>query len=398
MSSVHLREPVAKGVAGGNSAEPIRLLYVRDTLIVCGPGKTILSSWRAIDRNKFELTIASTRPKTGLRNALLDTARRLGAHAIDLTIGRGIDLIAAWRLIRLVRQHRIDILQTHDAPTRRIGVLVAAVTGVLHFTSVHGWIFNDARGHAVRWFDARFIRWADIVITVSDRLRQEIEQAGVPASKITVLRNAVLLDDYVPGASASAREALGLRADHAVVAIVGRLSPEKGHDDFLKAARVIVDEIPDARFLIVGDGPLAGALKNRVTDLGLTSHVIFTGHRTDLSVIYAATDVLVLSSYTEGVPNVLLEAFAFGKPAVATTVGGVPEVMRDGVDGWLVRPGDCEGIAHRVLQLLKDSVCRQQMGASARLSVEDRFDFQKRMRALENMYVEALVRRAAKHS
>ena len=394
-SSVHLHAQVDNAVAA-SSAEPIRLLYVRDTLIVCGPGKTILSSWRAIDRSKFELTIASTRPKAGLNNALLDRARKLGAHAIDLTIGRGIDLIAAWRLIRMVRKYRIDILQTHDAPTRRIGVFVAAVTGVLHFTSVHGWIFNDARGHFVRWFDAKFVRWADVVITVSDRLRQDIEQAGVPASKITVLRNAILLEDYVPGVAASAREALGLQAHHPVMSIVGRLSLEKGHEVFLRAARLIVNEIPDARFLVVGEGPLVDTLKNMVAELDLTAHVIFTGHRSDLSVIYAATDVLVLSSFTEGIPNVLLEAFAYGKPAVATSVGGVPEVMRDGVDGWLVEPGDAEAIARRVLDLLKDPARRTQMGSAARLSIEQNYDFQKRMRVLEQMYVRALGRRAGK--
>ena len=151
------------------------MLYLRDTLTVCGPGKTILNTWRTIDRSRFHLTVVATRPARHHRNELLDGARRLGADTFELSIGRGLDLIAVWRLVRLIRARQIVILQTHDAQTRRIGTIAAALTGVYHVTSVHGWIFNNRKEKLAKWLDARLIGRADSVIAVSGRLSDELQ-------------------------------------------------------------------------------------------------------------------------------------------------------------------------------------------------------------------------------
>jgi glycosyltransferase involved in cell wall biosynthesis len=381
-------EPVTERPAhAAVDQQPARLLYLRDTLTVCGPGKTILNTWKTIDRNRYQLTIVATRPEPGGRNALIDAALAQHATAIPMPIGRGIDLIAVARVVRLLREHRIDVLQTHDAQTRRIGVIAAALTGVWHITSVHGWIFNDRKERAAKWLDARLIRQADAVIAVSDRLKQELEAAGVPPQRITVLRNAILLRDYaVAGTASSVRREFGIREDQPVISIVGRLSLEKGHETFLQAASTIAKSHPDLRCLIVGDGPLEHTLRQRVQELGLTAQVVFTGHRSQLADIYAATDVLVISSLTEGIPNVLLEAFAHGKPAVATSVGGVPEVLEDGRSGWLVSVGDHQAIARHVVRLLDAPELRAQMGATARATIEQQFSFENRTKALETLY------------
>lgn len=378
------------------SARPLKLLFVRDTLAICGPGKTILNTWRTIDRTKFQLTIAATRPPAGRRNLLLEAAERHKADVVPLPIGPGIDPIAVWRLVSLLRDRKIDILQTHDAQTRRIGVIAAALTGTQHVTSVHGWIFNARKERAAKWLDAKLIRRAHAVVVVSDRLRAELEAAGVPPDRITVLRNGILLDDYAQAAAAASfRRELGLLERHRVVAIVGRLSEEKGHEVFLQAARVVAERCPEARFLVVGDGPLEGALRTRTRELGLDSRVLFAGHRSNVAEVYAATDVLAISSFTEGIPNVLLEAFAFGKPAVATAVGGVPEVIQDGETGWLIPAGDHEALAAGLLALLLNDEARHRMGTAARAAVESRFSFLSRTRALEEFYVRARRQRPA---
>jgi glycosyltransferase involved in cell wall biosynthesis/protein-tyrosine-phosphatase len=369
------------------TAERTRLLYLRDTLMVCGPGKTILNTWRTIDRTRFELTIVATRPPEGERNPLLDAADQLGAPAIALSIGRGLDLVAVWRLTQLIRRHRIDVLQTHDSQTRRIGALAAFVTGTRHITSVHGWIFNDRKELLARWIDQRLIRLAESVITVSERLKQDLEKAGVPSGRITPLQNAILLDDYRGAAdSAALRQKLGIRVGQPTVSIIGRLSAEKGHAVFLEAARMVRLEVPDATFLIVGDGPLRESLEQQAVAMGLASSVLFTGHISDMAPVYALTDVLAISSFTEGIPNVLLEAFAYGKPAVATSVGGVPEVLEDGVTGRLVPPGDAKPLAEGLVTLLRDNALRDQMGLAAHARIRTRFNFEHRTRALETLY------------
>lgn len=380
-------ERVTEHPAHTRAVQPARLLYLRDTLIMCGPAKTMVNTWRTIDRSRFQLTLVSTRPAPGGRNAFLDAARAQHAETVEMPIGRGIDLVAVARLVRLIRKYRIDILQTHDLTTRRIGVIAAALAGVRHITSVHGWIFNDRKEQTAKWLDARVIRQADAVIVVSDRLRKELEAAGVPPAKITVLRNAILLSDYSSlGNAASVRQEFGLRDDQPVISIVGRLSPEKGHEVFLQAVSLIAKSHPAIRGLIVGDGPLECTLRQRVQELGLASHVVFTGHRSELADVYAATDILVISSLTEGIPNVLLEAFAYAKPAVATSVGGVPEVLEDGRTGWLVDVGDSHAIARHVVRLIEEPTLRMRMGAEAREVIEQRFSFETRTKALEQLY------------
>jgi glycosyltransferase involved in cell wall biosynthesis len=363
------------------------ILYVRDTLSVCGPGKTILNTWRTLDRVRFQLTIVATAPASGQHNELLDAAERLGATTVAMPIGRGLDLMAVWRLVRLIRRHRIDILQTHDAQTRRIGVIAAVLTGVHHVSSVHGWIFNDRKERIARWIDRHVLRMADAVIAVSDRLQQELDSAGVERQRLTLLRNAVMLQDYsAPGQASALRAEFAIPADAPVVSIVGRLSPEKGHEDFLESARLVLESVPTTRFLIVGDGPLREALSRRINELHLADHVAMVGHRSNIADVYALTDVLAITSHTEGIPNVLLEAFAYGKPAVATAVGGVPEVLEDGKVGYLVAPQRPVDFAQRLVGLLSDPDRRMRMGRLARELMEDRFNFEERTRALERLY------------
>jgi glycosyltransferase involved in cell wall biosynthesis/protein-tyrosine-phosphatase len=368
-------------------ARPIRLLYLRGTLILCGPGKTILNSWRLFDSRRFHVTIVSTQPGQGERNAFLDAAAALDAPYRELAIGRGVDLTAVWRLVRMIRQEHIDILQTHDSETRRIGVLAAAVAGIPHVTSVHGYICNDRKERIVRWIDHQVLRLIPHVITVSGRLRQDLIDAGVKPDRITVLQNAVMLSDYPsPGDGRALRAEYRIPEHAPVVSIVGRLSAEKGHEDFLTAAVAVLAVLPDTRFLIVGDGPLRDALQQRIDALQLGERVILTGRRSDLAELYGLTDVLAISSYTEGIPNVLLEAFAYGRPAVATAVGGVPEVLEDGRTGYLVPPGEPQHLASRLIALLQNADLRHEMGRAARCAVEERFSFVERTRALQRLY------------
>lgn len=370
-----------------------RLLYLRDTLTICGPGKTILNTWRTLDRARYHITIVATQPNPGARNELLEEARRLGATAHELRIGRGVDPVAVAGLVRLIRSERIDVLQTHDAQTRRLGVIAAALTGVRHISSVHGWIFNDRKERVARWVDRRLLRSSRAVIVVSNRLRAELVDAGVPADRITLLRNAIMLQDY-PQAESSAGTAVRRRFqipdDAPVVSVVGRLSPEKGHDDFLRAAQLVRRAVPTVRFLIVGDGPLRAQLDAQVAALDLGTNVTFTGHLRNPGEVYGATDVLALSSHTEGIPNVLLEAFAYGKPAVATSVGGVPEVLDEGTTGLLVPPRQPDALAEKLVRLLREPSLRAAMGRAARTAVERQFSFLERTRGLEQLYARLL--------
>src|SRR3954471_9164960 len=267
-SAADAMPPAPDAQSHGARAARVRLLYVRDTTIVCGPGKTIVNTWRTLDASRYALTIASTRPAAGQSNALLERARRFGAEVVPFDIGGGVDLAGARRLAALLRSGGYDILQTHDAQTRRLGALAARLAGLPPVTSVHGWIFNTRKERGARWLDLQLIRLADHVVAISDRLKREVVAAGTPENRVTVLRNAVLLDDYtLGGGGAALRRELGIPEGHAVLSIIGRLSLEKGHEVFLEAAHIIAAAHDRVTFLIVGDGPLRAQLEARVNAL-----------------------------------------------------------------------------------------------------------------------------------
>lgn len=161
-----------------------------------------------------------------------------------------------------------------------------------------------------------------------------------------------------------------------VVVGAGRFSPEKGFGVLVEAAHTICRENPTAGVVLFGEGPLRGELEARVAELGLTGRVVLPGFRTDLDSLISGADVVVLPSYTEGLPNVALEASAAGVPVVATAVGGTPEAIADTVNGFLVPPGDPPALAAKVCALLRDPELRSTFGEAGRARMRERFTFQ----------------------
>jgi glycosyltransferase involved in cell wall biosynthesis len=222
---------------------------------------------------------------------------------------------------------------------------------------------------------------------MSEAMRQQLVSSGISASKIVVLHNAILLDDYRGGYSgAGLRPEYGIREDEKVIAIIGRLSAEKGHDVFIDMASRICEKLHNVQFLIVGDGPMLAQCKRRVAELKLQDHVKFTGYRDDMNDIYASIDILAITSFTEGLPNVLLEAFAHAKPVVATSVGGIPEVVSHGESGFLVRAGDTDELVRHMMKLVEEPGLASQMGMNGRRTIHERFSFTSRTRELEKVY------------
>jgi glycosyltransferase involved in cell wall biosynthesis len=367
-------------------AGPIRVLYLRDTTFVCGPGKTILNTFRTADRAAVSITLAVP-CSTPHSNAFVTAARSIGLPVVDLPEAGRLDLGTTKRLARIIKDGQFDLVQSHDFRTRRLASLACISTGVPHVTSVHGWIANSRKQRVTRVIDKMLIRRARRIIAVSDRLVRDLIESGAPRERITLFPNAVLLDDYPPAMPADlARQELGLPASSRCIGIVGRLSREKRHDLFLEMAADLASSDPDVVFLVVGHGPLQADLQQVADRLKLGNRVVFLGHRSDMQRIYAALDVLVLCSDTEGMPNVVLEAFAYGRPVVATRVGGVPEVVSNSENGLIVPPGERGPLIAAVRSLMHNADLAARLGRQGRKTIEERFDFRRRTAALEALY------------
>jgi glycosyltransferase involved in cell wall biosynthesis len=193
--------------------------------------------------------------------------------------------------------------------------------------------------------------------------------------------------------TSAVRESFGIPREDFVVGNIAHIRPLKGHRYLLQAAKIVIEDCPNTTFLIVGrekTREAREALEAQATQLGIREKIIFTGFREDAIRILAACDLFVLSSLYEGLPVALLEAMALGKPPVVTAVGGIPEVVTDGVDGFLVQPKDYEGLANRIIALIRDGELRGQISGRAAKKIEEKFSLRDMIGRVEDIYNQVL--------
>jgi glycosyltransferase involved in cell wall biosynthesis len=276
----------------------------------------------------------------------------------------------------LSRQHA-DVLCCHGYKADICGALAARRVGVPVLAVAHGWTSASIKVRINEWLDKLFLRRMDRVVCVSQAQANRVRKTGVPPYRIVTIRNAVWMNgDADPDPEYRARlQALWPHPRAEIVGAAGRLSPEKGFSVLVDAASRIAQQRPSAGFVLFGDGNLRDSLQQQVIRCGLQERFVMAGFRTDLQQYWPHMDVAVLPSFTEGLPCVVLEAFAAGVPVVATRVGGTPELLEDGVHGYLVPPGDPVELAARVKDLLEDAPRRRAMGSAARRLVTSHFNF-----------------------
>jgi glycosyltransferase involved in cell wall biosynthesis len=300
-------------------------------------------------------------------------------------------------LLTTVRRERVGLLHLHGYGATDIGRVVARLAGIPSIVHEH---FIDQRSPVPeRMADLALRPLTTWAIAVSGAVRDfMVRRRAIPPDRLEVVPNGAALEAMAlapprgsPGALALRAE-LGIPPGHAVVAIVGRLNPIKGHTYFLRAAERVLRELPDVTFLVIGDGELDAELRAEARGLGLGERVIFTGYREDVPALLQATDILAITSLSEGSPLNLFEAMAAGCAVVATRVGGIPELLEPERTGLMVPPADPEAIAGAMLRLIRERELRHRLAEAARAVVSQRFDVRHTVRAFERRYA-ALVGR-----
>lgn len=230
----------------------------------------------------------------------------------------------------------------------------------------------------------------DRIVCVSEGVRRVVlEREGVAEEKAVVIRNGVSLPAEVefPGEAETARSELGIRPEDKVIGMVANLNrPVKGVQYLVEAVPEIVREVPNARFLILGGGTLKQGLEEQARRLGVSERIIFAGFRSDIPRFYRVMDLSVLTSLSEGLSMTILESMSFGLPVVATSVGGNPELVRDGVTGFLVPPKDPAAFTRAVVRLLRDSELRETMGLEGRKVIRTEFTLDTVARQYQELY------------
>lgn len=312
--------------------------------------------------------------------------------------GPGIDYCLPFRLAKILRSERIQLVHTHNATCYFYGVLAAflARTPIVVHTE-HGRIFPDKK--IIMFVNHLLSYRVDKIVAVCELLKERLHRfERINAKKIQVIVNgidsALFNMDKIP--KEKARQELGFKAEEKLIGIVARLYPVKNHSLLLKVFKLLKIEIPEARLLIVGDGPERDNLEVIAKQLGINNQVFFLGTRNDIPLILSALDIFVLCSHSEGLSLTILEAMAASLPVVATKVGGNPEVIQEGYNGFLVPPDSTVELAEKISLILKNRELGYRLGARGRELIEENYSTLKMVYQYECIYDELIWKKLIK--
>jgi glycosyltransferase involved in cell wall biosynthesis len=360
----------------------MNLVHLTASTFFGGPERQMLGL--ALAMPEGVRTTFATFPEGGRGGAFLDEVRKHGFAALTLANDFPKALACVREVAELLRAGACDVLICHGYKAHVLGRLAARRAGVPAVAVSRGWTGETRKVKLYEWLDRRHLRLMDHVVCVSEGQAAKVRKwCGVPAERLSVIRNSARLGAFEktdPAARERLRGFFPGEVSHVVLA-AGRFSPEKGFGVLVDAAASICRANPRASVVIFGEGPLRGELERRASQLNLTGRVVLPGFRTDLDSLIGGADVVVLPSFTEGLPNVALEASAAGVPVVATAVGGNPEVVAEGETGYLVPSGDPARLAARVNDLLRDPPTRARLGAAGRRRMRELFTFDAQAKA-----------------
>jgi len=369
----------------------LRVLQVVDGFRMGGAEKKLLELVAKLDRRKFEVLVANVGPAGPLEKAFGE----LGVEIFHFPRRFGFDPLPLWRLFRLMRQRRIDIVQTTLLWADLIGPLAAKCAGVpvvvsWETVSHEGDPFhnNFQRRVGYEWT----MQYVDVIIPVSEAIKRSLmRRRGIPEHKIRVIHYGVDLKKFHPNGHDQAlakRLEFGATDDTVLIGILARLEPPKGHRFFVEAFSEVVKRFPRARAIFAGDGSLRAELETSIRQAGLGKSIRFLGTRNDVTELLNAIDLFVLPSISEGLPNVLLEAMACQKPVIATDIGGIPEVVRDGENGYLVPPGDSVALQAALLKSFAEPEKWASLAQRGRATVESEFSLEHQVASFEAIFME----------
>jgi glycosyltransferase involved in cell wall biosynthesis len=315
-----------------------------------------------------------------------------GLDLVPLAPRNEIDLAAAWRLSRVLKRLRPDVVHAHDPHAVAMAATALSIAAPRPRPPLVA-----SRRIEYRIAHNSFSRWkysqVDCFIAISRAVGDRLVADGIPRRHVVVVNEGVDVERIVRLPAGNVHAELYLPPHAPVVGNVGALVEQKGQHHLIEAAALVVREVPDARFVILGEGELRPALEDQIKRRHLERHVFLAGFRADVLELTKAFDVFVVSSLHEGMCTALVDAMAASRPAVGTHVGGVPEVMADGQTGFVVPPRDHAAMARAIVTLLKDAALRGRMGAAGLARARARFTVERMVSETEAVY-ERLVGRA----
>ena len=375
------------------SMDKINILYIIWSLGLGGAEQVVINLAKGLDKTKFKPYVACLNDP----GRFADELKGKGIEVFALNKIRGIDFSVIPKLVRIIRENDIQIVHTHLWGANFWGRFAANAAGVPVVVTEHNVDVWKSPFHFL--IDRWLLRKTGCFIAVSEAVREfHAKHLHTPKEKIRVVYNGVAVNTSLSHqiTKPPVKQELGIKEDEKVVAVIGRLVPQKGVSFFLDVMSDMLNRRPPTidhrlKVLIVGDGPLKNSLQSMVHSpqyKNIEDMVIFTGFRKDIPEMLSITDILVLPSTREGLPMIVLEAMVAGVVVVATRVGGTPELVEDGVNGFLVESGDGEGLKRKLDHVLNaDSHGLDQIRNNARKTVEEKFSLSRMISEHQKIYL-----------
>jgi len=359
---------------------PKRIFYLITDLDVGGAESMLFELAQRIDKNKFIPEIGCLKGK-GIVGEKLEA---LGIKVRCFCVEKPWHIYKLLKIASFLKKGRFDILHSYLFHANIIGRICGRIAGIPIIISSIRVCEKKKLYHL--WMD-KITNWmVSLEICVSKEVKNfTIEKAGIPEYKLEIVENGIS-DSFLDAVTSHRNK----KAHSLVVGTIARLSRQKGIEYLLYAAKRVIEQFSDIAFIIAGKGPLASQLKELSIELGISDKVKFLGFKNNIPELLSVIDIFVLPSLWEGMPNVVLEAMAAGKPVIATDTGGSKDIIRSNVNGVLVEPENSEALAEAILKLLGDPAQRQRLGQSARETVKKRFSIDKTISKTEQVYTQFL--------
>lgn len=360
------------------------IFHVRASNFFGGPERQIVGHVRTSQR--FDHLVITFR-KGGASNEFADVCMQRQINVVALSCAHSYQWTSVRQLRALILQKKPDLICCHGYKPLVVSLLAKGKANVPVVAFSRGHTAENLKVRLFETLEWLLYKWVDSIVAVSHGYARTLIRKGIPTGRITVVHNAVDMEKFVPHIAkrCETRRSFGFTENDVLIATAGRLSPEKAQGDLLSAFANLgkVEQAP--HLILCGDGPLRQQLERQAEQLGCRN-VHFLGHRTDLDALMPMFDLFVLTSLTEGLPNVLLEAASCRVPLVATRVGGVPEIITDGESGLLVDPGKSEQLSQAIEYCLADREMASRFADAAFRKIERFFGVAGQTLALEELY------------
>lgn len=337
--------------------------------------------------NKYDITLALGSEKTD-KKRIEEITNKKGIKIYYIkelirNINPYYDLIAFFKILKCIKKEKFDIVYTHTSKAGflgRVAAFLSKVPRIIHCS--HGHIFygyfNKFFSACVIFIEKFLAKLTDKIIVFTEHERKDNLKFKIgKKEQFVIIPQGIDLKKFDININVeNKKKEFNISNNEKVIGVIARLVPVKGHIYFFHALKLVIEKIKDIKVLIVGDGELMDELKNKVKELGLTKIVLFLGNRNDVPEIMNICDLIVLSSFNEGFGLSLVEALICGKPVIATSVGGIPEVIKDKETGLLVSPRNSFALGEAIISLISNDLLMKEMGEKAKICAKNKFDIQ----------------------